>query len=178
MSIWKNVHDKVVLGRLEEEALYEVALDQYESGARRRGLWAKALVEAEGDPAKTEAVYLRFLVAALRDELYVASRVHQQPLTSARSQVIEGRSSSPGVVPPHRSLQRAAHSAIEGGADIPTCEALIIAAGGTLENKGFLFGEHWLVTFAGKVVRIDRFEDLLRWVQGNLPLQQWSSGQS
>ena len=74
MSIWKNIKDKAVLSRLGEEALYEAALEEFETGSRRRGLWAKAIVEAEGDQVRAEAAYLGLLVAALKDELYIASR--------------------------------------------------------------------------------------------------------
>jgi hypothetical protein len=89
MTIWKKVQDKIVLTRLEEEALHAVALEHYESGERRKGLWAKALIESEGNLTKAEAIYLRLLVTAMKDELYISGRLQDAISQDKFSQAIQ-----------------------------------------------------------------------------------------
>lgn len=98
MSIWKNIQDKAVLDRLGEEAIYEAALEEFETGERRRGLWAKAIVQAEGDQVRTEAVYLKLLVAALKDELYIASRATEIAGNRISSQAAKADLTAPAKI--------------------------------------------------------------------------------
>lgn len=176
MTFWKNVKDKAVLGRLEEEALYAVALDQLETGERRRGLWAKALVEASGDQPKAEATYLQLLVAALRDELYVAGRLQDSSADQQYKRIVRDGSTHGTPSDTKASmLQYSANSVINGYADFKACETLITAAGGTVKAYGFIFGKQYIVTHHGQTTHLNRFEDLLSWVKQNLPLPSWSS---
>jgi hypothetical protein len=77
MSLFRSAKDKLVGSRMQEEALHAAALREYESGVRRDGLWAKAIIESSGNAARTESIYLRELVLALRDEIYVEARTQQ-----------------------------------------------------------------------------------------------------
>ena len=179
MTFWKTVQDRVVLSRLEEEALHAAALDSFENGERRKGLWAKALIEAEGDQPKAESVYLRLLVAALKDEMYVMGRAQEKIALQSSAGVIDAAVlSPPPAVPSISQLQREAKSALDGRGDFHTCEALIRAAGGTVEPKGLFFGMHYLVALGGHTYRLNNFDDLLQWVRANLPIAQWASGHS
>ncbi len=74
MQFIRNMKDAAVFGRLEDEALHEIAMNEMKSGYRREGLWAKAIISSEGIEAKAASEYLRLLVIALRDEKYLASR--------------------------------------------------------------------------------------------------------
>jgi uncharacterized membrane protein YhaH (DUF805 family) len=47
------------------EDAYDVAGRELQSGAKHAGAWARAMVEADGDPARTEVAYVRLRVAAL-----------------------------------------------------------------------------------------------------------------
>jgi uncharacterized membrane protein YhaH (DUF805 family) len=51
-------------GELQSDP-YDVAGRELQSGAKHAGAWARAMVEADGDPARTEAAYVRLRVAAL-----------------------------------------------------------------------------------------------------------------
>ena len=55
--------------RLEEEALYEQVAREIEQGIRRNGLWAKAIVEANGSIDLTRSIYIKLRVQSLIDEL-------------------------------------------------------------------------------------------------------------
>jgi hypothetical protein len=44
---------------------YDIAGRELQSGAKHAGAWARAMVEADGDPARTEAAYVRLRVATL-----------------------------------------------------------------------------------------------------------------
>lgn len=53
--------------RSDDEKLYEIALQELEANAPRKGLFAKAFAEAMGDAAKTKALYLKLRVAQLKE---------------------------------------------------------------------------------------------------------------
>ncbi|MDY0136584.1 MAG: hypothetical protein RBS36_05375 [Thiomicrospira sp.] len=74
MSFLKRLKDNVAVNRIEDEAFYELVLYEAENGPRRNGLWAKAIIEA-GSHEKAEAVYLKLLAQAMKDEAYLSKRV-------------------------------------------------------------------------------------------------------
>lgn len=80
MSILDGVKDRFVGSRLEEEAYYQSALQEIESGGRRPGLWAKALSRSKGNQDAAKALYLRLLVSKLKDEAHISKRMHEQKL--------------------------------------------------------------------------------------------------
>jgi len=45
---------------IDEEKFYELAYDEIESGNLKKGLWAKAFSEAEGDEKKAKALYIKY----------------------------------------------------------------------------------------------------------------------
>jgi len=49
-----------------EELLHAMVMREMQQGIRRDGLWAQALVEAEGDPQKAQAAYIRLRLVATR----------------------------------------------------------------------------------------------------------------
>ncbi|TXI88776.1 MAG: hypothetical protein E6Q34_11875 [Burkholderiaceae bacterium] len=75
--IWKIFKDKIVLDRVKDAAFYDAAVEEIASGARRSGLWAKALVEANGEERIAKLNYLKLLVLALKDEVYIADRIRE-----------------------------------------------------------------------------------------------------
>lgn len=79
MGLFKNFRLALAAKRLDEEALYEVVVEELAHGIRREGLWAKALVETEGDDLAANARYIKLRVQALIDEHTLAiamSRTH------------------------------------------------------------------------------------------------------
>jgi hypothetical protein len=85
MSLWKKAKDRAVMGRLEDEAFYAQAADEMSRGVRRDGLWAKAIALSNGSESTARTKYISLLVAALRDEAYIAKRVEEIASTSSQA---------------------------------------------------------------------------------------------
>tara|TARA_B100000963_G_C22277363_1_gene515571 strand:- start:190 stop:612 length:423 start_codon:yes stop_codon:yes gene_type:complete len=68
MSLFKGIKTKIALSRLQEEQLYEFISDELEVGNVRKGLMTKALAQADGDPLKTQAEYIKLRLQSLIDE--------------------------------------------------------------------------------------------------------------
>ena len=62
-----------------DDAWYEQALDELESGQTVKAAWARALAEANGDDGKAKATYIRLRVAQLRSA--------QEPTHASQEQV-------------------------------------------------------------------------------------------
>lgn len=58
---------------MNDEHLYLRAVQEFDSGHRREGLWAKAQCKAEFDETVTRTVYMKLLVAALKQEEFNAT---------------------------------------------------------------------------------------------------------
>lgn len=72
MSLFRKLRTRLALKNFDDEAAYAAALREIESGARRDGLWAKALASStNADEAKSK--YIRLRVAALHDEQHLTS---------------------------------------------------------------------------------------------------------
>jgi hypothetical protein len=52
--------------RANDDELFRIALDEVENLQTNKSLWAKSLVEANGDKDKTVACYIRMRVAQLK----------------------------------------------------------------------------------------------------------------
>ena len=63
---------KSTIERIAEEKLYEIVVEEMKRNEKREGLWAKAIVEANGDRESAQAVYIKLRVQALKDEIEVA----------------------------------------------------------------------------------------------------------
>lgn len=94
MGIWKSIKNRAIKGRLIDERLHDLAVQEIQAGRRREGLWAKAIVEAGPNEAQAKVEYLRLLVQRLRDEWYLAEQRGDQ----ATQQPTSGTAESP-VVP-------------------------------------------------------------------------------
>lgn len=53
---------------IEEESLWEKALNEYDSPERKKGVWAKLYADFEGDEVKIKTAYLKTRVQQLKDE--------------------------------------------------------------------------------------------------------------
>jgi hypothetical protein len=78
MGILDRMRLESALFRKGEEALHRRAVQEIQSGHRREGLWAKALIRANGDPYRSESEYLKLLVRAIRDDAIVADKMRQE----------------------------------------------------------------------------------------------------
>jgi len=70
MGLFSSSNKHVKLS-LNEERLYEIALDELEAGEVRKGLYARALVEANGDKDKVSAIYLKIRVESLKEDIKI-----------------------------------------------------------------------------------------------------------
>jgi len=61
---------KKKIGNLEEEKLYELAMDELDSGNVRRGIWAKAVAQSNGNDNQAGSKYLELRVGSLKDEAH------------------------------------------------------------------------------------------------------------
>ena len=71
----KNVEAliKQALDRESEEKLFAQVVQEVEAGHRRDGLWAKALVEAEGNEHKAKVAYIQLRAQSIIDEQILGS---------------------------------------------------------------------------------------------------------
>lgn len=63
------------LDRLVEEKLFELAFDEIEEGNIRRGIWAKAIANSDGNDGKTRSLYVQMRVDAMKDEARVVNAI-------------------------------------------------------------------------------------------------------
>ncbi|MDO9206746.1 MAG: zinc ribbon domain-containing protein [Sulfuricurvum sp.] len=54
---------------ITDDKLYEIAMEEIENGTVQKGLYGRAFSESEGDKDKTDALYIKFRVQSLQDEL-------------------------------------------------------------------------------------------------------------
>ena len=78
MGILKRAKASAALSRRAEELLYEQTLDEYESGNIRRGLWAQALAESDGDESRAKGTYIRLRVRAMIDEGVIVDQISDE----------------------------------------------------------------------------------------------------
>lgn len=61
--------DKEMAPSIDENNLWEIGVDEFDGVSRKKGLWAKAFAEADGDENKAKANYLKVRVAELKLEV-------------------------------------------------------------------------------------------------------------
>ena len=69
MKIFDKGKKALINSRRLEEKLYEVALEEFELGEIKKGLYAKALAKAEGNKEKADGMYLKLRVQSLVDDI-------------------------------------------------------------------------------------------------------------
>jgi len=74
MNFFKSNELAAAETRLIEESLYAEALREIQSGQRRDGIWARALVECGMDQNKAAGLYIELRVQSLKDELLLHSK--------------------------------------------------------------------------------------------------------
>ena len=71
--------------RKGEEAMLAKIMSEIESGQKRQGVWAKALMDSDGDEAKAESLYLKYAVQSLVDEWTIEAVKKQEELENKYS---------------------------------------------------------------------------------------------
>lgn len=72
MKFFSRGNRQEAQARILEERLFREAAKEVESNIIREGLWAKALANSEGNQDKSKALYLRYRVQSMYDELDMA----------------------------------------------------------------------------------------------------------
>lgn len=67
VQVVNNLSD--IENRLEEEKLYEQVATDLKNGIRKEGLYAKALVDANGSEEYAKALYIKYAVQAFKDQI-------------------------------------------------------------------------------------------------------------
>lgn len=70
---------------MEDEAEYASVVEELRNQKRREGVWARAIVEADGDLSKAQARYIRYRVEMLKEE----RRMRQEESLRASQRVEE-----------------------------------------------------------------------------------------
>jgi hypothetical protein len=73
----KLMHQRAV-SRLAEEEIYKAVLDEIERGEQRKGLWAKALANCDGDENKARSLYIQYRMQSLSDEATVMGAIAKE----------------------------------------------------------------------------------------------------
>ncbi|MBA6413399.1 hypothetical protein H2508_09795 [Parahaliea sp. F7430] len=73
--------------RLLEEKLYEQVVQELVSGQRRDGLWAKALANSDGLEGKAKALYVRYRVQSIKDEIEVNESINEEAIKARAAQL-------------------------------------------------------------------------------------------
>jgi hypothetical protein len=60
--------------RLSEIQLYDLVAEELQNGEQVRGLWFKAIADADGDEEKAKPLYLKYRVQMIRDEIVIAAK--------------------------------------------------------------------------------------------------------
>jgi hypothetical protein len=77
--MFNNQSNTKIQNRLNEEKIYAQAYAEFERGELRKGLWAKALANSDGDSEKAKSRYLRSRVQSILDEITIREH-HQQKI--------------------------------------------------------------------------------------------------
>jgi hypothetical protein len=85
MNIFAKLKRKNAAARLIDEQMYEIVVEELQSGVRRNGLWAKALAKSQGDESKAKALYISYRVQSLRDESEIAEAMQEYEAEESRN---------------------------------------------------------------------------------------------
>ena len=92
MGIISRMKSAVAKNRIDDEIHYANALREYQTGTRRDGLWAKALIESDRSRRDPNVIYLELRVKSLRDEHSVAgTTANELARTQSESSALQRR---------------------------------------------------------------------------------------
>ena len=77
MGLFDKYKQQSALNRMQEERLFAFVSEELQSGDTRPGLYAQALVEAEGDDKRARAAYIKLRVQSLKDEYTIQQLIDE-----------------------------------------------------------------------------------------------------
>lgn len=81
------------VSKIVEDKLYEMALEEVESGILKKGPWARALSQSDGLDAKARSIYLQFRVEAMKNEAEIIKAVLEETEKSENNERIKSTKS-------------------------------------------------------------------------------------
>jgi hypothetical protein len=100
----KSVTESAALLRVQEEKFYEVVSAEIDRGERRPGLWAKALANCGSSESEASALYLKYRVQSLKDEL-ILKRSRDEVLLQAEATSVKQPSNQREPGPAVREIE-------------------------------------------------------------------------
>jgi hypothetical protein len=73
--------------RLSEIELYDAVAEEMVNGEQVRGLWFKAVADAEGDEEKAKPLYVKYRVQMIKDEITVSERAKTMAIRFGSAQL-------------------------------------------------------------------------------------------
>jgi hypothetical protein len=77
-DLFEKFKKKSAVSRLLEEKLYEKVLQELTRGHRRDGLWAKAISNSNGTDGKTKALYIKYRVQSIKDQIEISGTLAEE----------------------------------------------------------------------------------------------------
>ncbi len=87
--MFKKLKLNVAKSRLVEERLYEMVMDELESGNVRKGIWGKALAQSNGNDNQARSKYLELRVESLKDEAHIIQSILESESKENKPDVIK-----------------------------------------------------------------------------------------
>lgn len=185
MAFWRAVQEKRIVNRIMDEQAHELAAQEINSGMRRDGLWAKAIVEAGPDERLAKVAYLRLLVQRIKDEAYLRERAEEQEREV--SYAAAARAAHAEQSRQAQAAQRAAADKKEaiflqaqrekvlqacaelkqGDLEFQDYVLLARADGASIWFQGFIVDTYYYEK-CGKTVKIKRYKQLRPWFLSNI----------
>jgi len=80
--LFKRIRRGSAATRLLEEMLYKQVAQELRQGIRRDGLWAMAIANSSGVEEEARALYIRYRVQSIKDELEISEALAEEELAS------------------------------------------------------------------------------------------------
>jgi hypothetical protein len=110
IMMFKRLRLNSAKSRLVEERLYEMVMDELETGNIRRGIWAKAVAKSNGNDNQARSKYLELRVESLKDEAHVIQSILESEENKPKPDLVEPK---PDLVEPKPDLVEPKHDLVE-----------------------------------------------------------------
>jgi len=100
MLMFKRLKLNSAKSRLVEERLYEMVMDELESGNVRKGIWGKAVAKSNGNDNQAKSKYLELRVESLKDEAHVIKSILDTDVVKSepKPDLIEAEERKPDLI--------------------------------------------------------------------------------
>jgi hypothetical protein len=149
------------------EKCWTRALSEYDSGARKRDIWARAYAEAQGDEAAAKVHYLKLRSTQLFDEYQEQARELFYRQQAEREAAVLKERYEMSLTEHERKIMHAVEDVEAGGEHrFDTAVHLVNLLGGTVERRPsvLISSSGWNVELAGHRNTFTDDDELVQWV--------------